>query len=369
MDAILRYIPEDLHEWVSKLSSENIAFILTNFGYAIKSESVSSMYTSTNINDKLYTTTSTNIGIIGENEVAEILQEKYTLKNTTKTGKSGDFILLDGNNRILIEVKKYSGTVPSKEIDKFYRDIESNGSINASIFISLTSKIVGINRCIYYTHQYVNGEELPIIFVTLQSLDITNSKLILSTVVDILLVEIESKRKSINVGQKICSAINQLDTNMDFLSNCRLTIHETQTTMNKSFGKIIQQILSAELSIKHAIKEIKYELEEEEIERCNIKDVIDALPFTIENSKIILIETILDNKPIVNLKKNNIIQTTDKLVSVKINKGSVNVIIQKELNQTLTINGKWSYSNKSITIELTENTLQCILNIITSTKK
>jgi hypothetical protein len=73
--------------------------------------------------------TSYSIGLKGEENIANILGGSLTRANFC-----GDIIA----DNIMIEVKNYSVTVPTKEVDKFYRDL---AKFEAGIFISLRSRI------------------------------------------------------------------------------------------------------------------------------------------------------------------------------------------------------------------------------------
>ena len=64
---------------------------------------------------------------------------------------SGDFILEDIDNtgkifRMLVEIKNYKRPIPKIEIDKFYRDLRANTSIDAGIAISYNTKFVGFKN-------------------------------------------------------------------------------------------------------------------------------------------------------------------------------------------------------------------------------
>jgi hypothetical protein len=361
MNSIINHIPIYLKSWAEKLTDENIAHILTMAGSA---------YISSNdfkLLDKTEVLSSANIGLKGEQEIYQMLQERFSIVNTSKSGKRGDFIICVNNIKILIEVKKYSKTVPSQDIEKFYRDIDSNTSIGGAIMISLTSKIVGISKTMEYTHQYVNGDNVPVIFLTLKDIyDKMVAKECVFSAVDILLAESDSKNKSIDIGEGISYAVNDIDKNLDFLSQCRLMIHETQSMFNKQLGKLMQQVLSAEINIKNSIKVLKSKVDINILE-CNtqsVKVVLSNLKVELDIDKYNLLSKVLDGQSVV-LKTKNIIQTNDKKVSIAISKSTINVSISVKLSESLNIDEEWSYNGKAVTIALTEKTLQTILDIQT----
>jgi hypothetical protein len=360
MDEIIALIPAHLQLWVKGLTVEDIAHILTIVGSA--SVSVSGC----NVLEK-EVLPSANIGLAGENEVQKILQDRYTIINTAKSGKCGDFVIVVNGVRILIEVKKHSKTVPSIEIDKFYRDIDSNASISGAIMISLTSKIVGINRSMEYTHHYVNGSVVPIIFLSLKDIvDHAIAKECLYSAIDILLTESNSKNTCIDIGDNIIHAINNIDQNLDLMSQCRLMIHETQSMFNKQLGRLMHQVLSAEINIKNSIRLLKSEVDviHFEDEKYTVQETLANLKVDISIDDYNMLLKILEGHSIVISKTGNMIQTKDKKISIKVSKSSIKISITMELTESLVIDGVWSYNGKVFTITLTAKTLQTVIYLM-----
>ena len=357
MDSIINLMVPSLRDWAKDLSNEDIANILTNVGSA---------YTPKKEPEPVLS--SANIGLLGENQVQQILQERYKIINTAKSGKCGDFIIELRGIRILIEVKKYSKTVPSLEVEKFYRDIDSNSSINGAILISLSSKIVGMDKCMVYTHQYMNGENKPIIFLSLKDIvEQSISKECMFSAVDILTTEFESKNKYIDISENIANAVDNIETNLNFLSRCRLMIHETQAMFNNQLGKLMQQVLSAEINIKSSIKVLKSKVETiglEDLNNYSTKDILSKLNIELDEIKYNMLYALLEGQDVSISKTKNIIQTKDKKMSIKVTKSKINVSISMELNSTIEIDGNWTYNGKAIDIVLTEKTLHTILGII-----
>ena len=85
-------------------------------------------------------------GVIGENEMLNILQSGYweEVIITNKKDHTGDFILKYKNKKYIIDVKNYSDNVPGKEVRKLAKDIESN-SCDGGAIISLNSGIYNPN--------------------------------------------------------------------------------------------------------------------------------------------------------------------------------------------------------------------------------
>ena len=66
---------------------------------------------------------------------------KADVEDTRKQPGRGDFIFKENSFCMLIETKNYKKNVTKPEIDKFYRDIDTNQDIQCGIFMSLNSGI------------------------------------------------------------------------------------------------------------------------------------------------------------------------------------------------------------------------------------
>lgn len=85
-------------------------------------------------------------GVIGENEMLNILQSGSwdEVIVTNKKDHSGDFIVKYKDKKYIIDVKNYSDNVPGKEVRKLAKDIYSN-SCDGGAIISLNSGIYNPN--------------------------------------------------------------------------------------------------------------------------------------------------------------------------------------------------------------------------------
>ena len=63
------------------------------------------------------------------------------IEDTHKTPARGDFIVRDKGVCMMIENKYYSRNVTKSEIDKFYRDVDTNDDIQCAIMVSMTSGV------------------------------------------------------------------------------------------------------------------------------------------------------------------------------------------------------------------------------------
>lgn len=102
-------------------------------------------------------------GTIGEDIVYDALSY-YRISDTSKQSYSGDFQIEYGHSKMMIEVKNYSTKVPTKEVNKFYRDIETS-QCDCALFISLNSEITKKNS---FEIELLdrNGKRIPCAFIT-----------------------------------------------------------------------------------------------------------------------------------------------------------------------------------------------------------
>ena len=92
----------------------------------------------------LTTQHSTIKGQVGEKFTYQELNcrfPKAEIEDTHKQAGRGDFIMKEEDFTMLIETKNYKGNVKKPEIDKFYRDMETNHDVHCGILLSLKSGI------------------------------------------------------------------------------------------------------------------------------------------------------------------------------------------------------------------------------------
>ena len=90
------------------------------------------------------TQNSTIIGQDGESITLHELTRRFPkaeIEDTHKQKGRGDFIFKDKDFSMMVETKNYKNNVTKPEIDKFYRDIDTNHDIQCGILISLKSGI------------------------------------------------------------------------------------------------------------------------------------------------------------------------------------------------------------------------------------
>ena len=87
---------------------------------------------------------STILGQVGEEFTYQELNKRFPkaeIQDCRKQKGKGDFIMIEKDFSMLIEIKNYTKNVPKPEIDKFYRDFDNNQDYQCAILVSLHSGI------------------------------------------------------------------------------------------------------------------------------------------------------------------------------------------------------------------------------------
>ena len=92
----------------------------------------------------VHTQNSTILGQDGENFTYCELNKSFPsaeIEDCRKQSGRGDFIMTDGDFVMMIECKNYKKNVLKPEVEKFYRDVDSNNDIKCAVLVSLKSGI------------------------------------------------------------------------------------------------------------------------------------------------------------------------------------------------------------------------------------
>lgn len=253
MDKILEYVLEENKAWVQSLRPKNIAAILNTLAmvphmklkYINKDSDIAAVK-----------------GLQGETDfdhiISQHMSKDYELINTAKKGKCGDFIIKwrsQKTNRIykiLIDVKNYSKTVPSGEVEKFYRDIKLN-NVDGGFLISLKSRIIGTSKIIELKDFLTDNSTVPVLFTQ------SNTPLIIVEVIKLLFHIIEIKNlnnNSVCKSDELVYHINQLNENIQMITDCRDVLQTSKTEIEKNLNAIMIKLMSCEYSLVSKISQI-----------------------------------------------------------------------------------------------------------------
>jgi hypothetical protein len=194
-----------------------------------------------------------------ENNISRFLSSEYSIANSSKLGHAGDFIInyVSNNNmriyKLMIDIKNYTKTVPTKEIDKMFADLNAHSDINAGLMISYNSKFTGINKSIDIQYYNSNHGVIPIVYVSISNIEI------ISEVIKLVFYILEQKESSNsnNINKKeLLLSINDLSEQVSNITQCKTDLLETKSTIDKSLQNIVNNIIQYEISMLIKIKQI-----------------------------------------------------------------------------------------------------------------
>lgn len=108
-----------------------------------------------------------SLGQQAEDEVYGLLSGPYDTRDVTKKAHATDFVIASRAGAVRVEVKNYSATVPSREVEKFLRDLGESGAA-AGVLFSLGSAIAGIRSSVEVRVEAVSEAKsfLPVIYAS-----------------------------------------------------------------------------------------------------------------------------------------------------------------------------------------------------------
>lgn len=240
-------------EWAINLNAEDLSVIL-QATYRIPGV----MYSLRSMTSHVQSDSqcAAEIGKQGETAFAKICQslpDSYQVVNTAKQGKAGDFIIYYTEGRIkkscLVDIKKYSTTVPKKELDKFYDDL-TFGCYDAGLIISYNTKFAGIHDSIFLEQRDMSYGKIPIMYLANVPEDF-----IIHAIKIIMLKTIVAADKEIT-STKLESMLNFINSALAQSSMTRRTLSELNHSVSNSIQKCQEQLVSLEIQVKRTINEI-----------------------------------------------------------------------------------------------------------------
>ncbi len=321
--------------WAANLTSDDLSYILQSV-YRIPGLIQSLKNTSIPIK-------AADIGKQGEQEFARIcraLPDNYQIINTAKQGKQGDFVIVYRNNnqskKCLVDIKKYTTTVPKKELDKFHEDL-SYGSYDAGLIISYSTKFTGITDNIFIEEKQLSCGTIPVMY--LANID---SELILQCIKVLMLKTISKDNYDIRLS-KVETLIACINNTLLQSALTRRMLAEMQQDVCKNVQKCQENLISLEVQMKRNIKEINKIIEDEKI--VALKAVIPKIPERSDNIEDI--KTQPDKDLDVPSRKKTIIDadTTAETTNLIGNKSETTTLIGNKSETTTLIGNKSETTN------------------------
>jgi hypothetical protein len=173
-----------LQQQVAAAEAREAAFAMVSEGHVVMKEKVAALQAELDKLREAATKSSHALGKMGEKEMFDMITThvlpRFTyseVRDMTAVKHAGDFHLRlfgsDGRRiKIMIDVKKYSGSVQSCEIEKLWSDMDGDVDADAGLLVSLKSGIsgkpqfgisytTGLKPCMYLTFERVEAEMRP----------------------------------------------------------------------------------------------------------------------------------------------------------------------------------------------------------------
>jgi hypothetical protein len=194
-------------------------------------------------------------GAEGENRIERILTGLgYQFNTVAQTARYSDFLV----GRTLVEVKNYGNTVPSTEVDKFYRDLTEHSSVTG-MFISLRSKISKRKRFDVEVKP-INGVNHHVVFLSIEP---GWPDEYLSAVVNVGLQLANSLAEKSNHGdidatkyETIMALTEELTLAIDLVLATRSSIVELRGQMSARLDAVIENMTVGTTLMKRTINQI-----------------------------------------------------------------------------------------------------------------
>jgi len=190
-----------------------------------------------------------------------------SFEDVSRIGKYTDILATTSDTKtpILIELKDYSGTVPTEEVEKFWRDIERRGT-RYGIFVSMRSGISKCSSCVSLktemskTAVFVNNSELN-----------WSGHLFAYYVVK-KIAELESVKKKELKGEEISKIITkvnnhviELQKNVESIENIQTIADGLRTTCKNRLDELISFSNALRRTMNEKITEIFEDIKKVEI--------------------------------------------------------------------------------------------------------
>lgn len=266
----LKLFAVNKQKWLNTLTPEEIESILNYHYIFLRTSAISK--------------SSFQKGQLGEEKFETLIKNhsSYMIKNLSKIGKRGDFVVEYENEektyQILVEIKNYKTSVPKEEMDKFHRDLRANISLDGGIIISYTSKFVGYKQNII-TQDFINGIKcIPLLMIVGSDMD-----LILQSID--MLFGIIKLRNTNNIRIEIIpDKLNKIKEQLNNSSQIRNITDELLFSNMKYVNTIKTYSLELEHSIITSINDIYQHLNISETKICNHSH--QAYQYMVNNYKI-----------------------------------------------------------------------------------
>ena len=250
MKLVKTLVNADTKVWLETTTDEEIALAL-DFGHVPAREFTRRLASA----DKQVRTT-TELGQIGEDHIAQILAEKFPVTNTTKVSKAGDLSLLIEHKKIIVEVKNYTGTVPSGQVEKFQRDLVTAGAAGG-VFVSLRTPIAAVTDSFVIRYERIESGSIPCAYLVS---DQGPAVILAVNMVTQLMRATAQVQSELYDRDRILGGIHAISSHVDELAKSRNALHVGIGEIFTQLFKLTSGLASGEDAIRSRVDEVKQEL-------------------------------------------------------------------------------------------------------------
>ena len=194
----------------------------------------------------------------------------HEIKNQTKNPHESDIHFIDPDiGLILMEIKTYTNNVPTREIEKFYNDMEQTNS-KYGIFVSTTSGIVGKKSISWEVHPRI--KKSIIIYVPEAGFDAQSVVLALAFI-KMIAMTIDPDDQDVDRIPNTCIKTDEyiilknirpyfdiLRKEIENVGKIRGRINRLRDTMNRSIDELYKVFVESEISLQSTMIKIMDEI-------------------------------------------------------------------------------------------------------------
>jgi len=141
-------------ETSNKVLIENMRTLYMNDKEKIEKDLINSQEKIKELQESIRTSQASVIkGVVGQNDFFELIKEYTTwtgIEDTSKTSHAGDLRGYIDKVETMFEVKNYTSDVPTKEVVKMIRDLETHSNVPYGVFVSMNTGITGKKKPIEF---------------------------------------------------------------------------------------------------------------------------------------------------------------------------------------------------------------------------
>jgi Restriction endonuclease len=189
-------------------------------------------------------------GVRGESHVMDALRDEFKCELVTGKTAAGDISIWFDNVKLCVEVKNYTKAIPTQEVTKFLRDLETTGA-QAGLFISLNTRITGITENVESRlHPTTLGGMIPIMYIC------CNDPHVIVASAKFVILQAQERRTAAIERAAAHAEVMQVDRAIDLCAHARMQTYELAGLCTQQLAKIAGTIQTAEACARDCIDRV-----------------------------------------------------------------------------------------------------------------